>query len=50
MRFPDIDGQEFDLVLEFFVEIVETDGPLNIGRSSETAKDQGDRFFTAKGR
>ena len=45
MGFSDIDFDELDLIAEFPVKVVETHGPLNIGRSGKTAKYQGNRLF-----
>jgi hypothetical protein len=41
MSFPDVDFNEFNLTLEFLVDLMKTHGPLDIGRSGETSEDQG---------
>jgi hypothetical protein len=45
MGFPDIDFDELDLAAKFLVKVVETHGPLNIGRSGKTSKYQSNGFF-----
>ena len=47
MGFADINAEELNLFM-LLVDFMETDRPLDVGRSGETAKHQCDRFLAPK--
>ena len=48
MRFPDIDIDKLNLLMEFLINFGETHGPVYVRWSSETSEDQSYRFFPLK--